>query len=87
MTKVRKILIIDDDKMVRDTLKLMLQAVGHTLAFAADGRQGIKAPRAARSDQRLAQRLDRRFLSKAQSCDLHFTALHCTTGRTACQER
>lgn len=37
-----KILVIDDDRMVRDTLKLIIQGSGHVAAFANDGREGLK---------------------------------------------
>ncbi len=38
-----KILIIDDDKMVRDTLRMILSAAGHEIMLAADGKEGLKA--------------------------------------------
>jgi two-component system, chemotaxis family, chemotaxis protein CheY len=38
-----KILIIDDDKMVRDTLRMALTAAGHQIILAGDGKQGVKA--------------------------------------------
>jgi two-component system, chemotaxis family, chemotaxis protein CheY len=38
-----KILIIDDDKMVRDTLRMLLTAAGHHIIVANDGKQGLKA--------------------------------------------
>jgi len=38
-----KILIIDDDKMVRDTLRMLLTAAGHQIVVANDGKQGLKA--------------------------------------------
>ncbi len=38
-----KILIIDDDRMVRDTLKIILSAVGHQITIANDGVLGVKA--------------------------------------------
>jgi two-component system, chemotaxis family, chemotaxis protein CheY len=37
-----KILIIDDDKMVRETLRLILAAAGHQILLANDGKQGVK---------------------------------------------
>ena len=36
-----KLLVIDDDRRVRDTIKLVLEAVGYTLAFATNGREGL----------------------------------------------
>lgn len=36
-----KLLIIDDDRRVRDTLKLVLEAAGCTLEFATNGREGL----------------------------------------------
>jgi DNA-binding response OmpR family regulator len=36
-----KILIIDDDRRVRDTIKLVMEAAGYTLAFASNGREGL----------------------------------------------
>jgi len=38
---VARILIIDDDKPVRDSLGAMLSAVGHDVRLAAHGREGI----------------------------------------------
>jgi two-component system, chemotaxis family, chemotaxis protein CheY len=38
-----KILIIDDDKMVRDSLRMVLTAAGHQIVVANDGKQGVKA--------------------------------------------
>src|SRR5690349_24914916 len=38
-----KVLVIDDDRMVRDTLKIILEAAGHEIVLANDGRQGVKA--------------------------------------------
>jgi DNA-binding response OmpR family regulator len=38
-----KILIIDDDKMVRDTLRMILAEAGHQIFLAGDGKQGLKA--------------------------------------------
>lgn len=37
-----KILVIDDDRMVRETLKLILSSVGHEIILANDGKQGVK---------------------------------------------
>ena len=36
-----KLLVIDDDRRVRDTIKLVMEAAGHTLAFATNGREGL----------------------------------------------
>jgi CheY-like chemotaxis protein len=36
-----KILIVDDDSTVRATLGLLLEGAGHSVALAADGRQGL----------------------------------------------
>jgi DNA-binding response OmpR family regulator len=38
-----KILVIDDERMVRETLKIILTAAGHEVLLADDGYQGIKA--------------------------------------------
>lgn len=38
-----RILVIDDDPMVRDTLRLILTAAGHQFALAFDGKAGLKA--------------------------------------------
>lgn len=40
---VAKILVIDDDRMVRESLRLILGAAGHQLILAGDGKQGTKA--------------------------------------------
>ncbi len=37
-----RILIIDDDRMVRDTLKVILVAAGHQVALATDGKDGLR---------------------------------------------
>lgn len=37
-----RILIIDDDRMVRDTLQLILTTAGHKVALANDGKEGLK---------------------------------------------
>ena len=37
-----RILIIDDDRMVRDTLKVILTTAGHKVALATDGKDGLK---------------------------------------------
>jgi len=36
-----RILIIDDDRMVRETLKIVLMTAGHEVALANDGKEGI----------------------------------------------
>ena len=36
-----KLLIIDDDRRVRDTIKLVMEAAGYTLDFATNGREGL----------------------------------------------
>lgn len=38
-----KILVIDDDRMVRDTLKIILLAAGHEVLLTEDGRKGMQA--------------------------------------------
>jgi DNA-binding response OmpR family regulator len=38
-----KILVIDDDRMVRDTLKIILVAAGHEVRLAEDGNKGMLA--------------------------------------------
>jgi len=38
-----RILVIDDNQLVRDTLKAVLLSVGHKIAFAADGEEGLRA--------------------------------------------
>ena len=38
-----KILVIDDDRMVRDTLKIILSAAGHEVRLAEDGNKGMQA--------------------------------------------
>lgn len=37
-----KILLIDDDETVREVLSLALERVGHTVASACDGREGLR---------------------------------------------
>ena len=37
-----RILVIDDDRIVRDTLNVILAAAGHQVALAHDGKEGIK---------------------------------------------
>jgi two-component system, chemotaxis family, chemotaxis protein CheY len=36
-----RILIIDDDRMVRETLKIVLTTAGHEVAMANDGKEGL----------------------------------------------
>ncbi len=38
-----RILVIDDDERVRDTLRLILTGAGHQVALARDGRVGLEA--------------------------------------------
>lgn len=38
-----KILVIDDERMVRETLKIILTAAGHEVLLTDDGLQGTKA--------------------------------------------
>jgi len=38
-----KILVIDDDRMVRDTLKIILVAAGHEVMLTEDGNRGMQA--------------------------------------------
>jgi CheY-like chemotaxis protein len=40
-SSMSKILIIDDDKMVRDTLKIIVEAAGHQTLVANDGKEGL----------------------------------------------
>jgi DNA-binding NtrC family response regulator len=40
---VAKILIIDDDEIVRDILSAMLTTAGHEIRLASDGTQGLQA--------------------------------------------
>ncbi len=37
-----RILIIDDEKPVRKTLRRMLEPAGHEVVEAADGREGVE---------------------------------------------
>jgi DNA-binding response OmpR family regulator len=38
-----KILVIDDDRMVRETLKIILTAAGHEVVLTEDGNKGLRA--------------------------------------------
>lgn len=38
-----RILVIDDDEVVRDTLRLILAGAGHQVALAPDGKAGLEA--------------------------------------------
>ncbi len=38
-----KILVIDDDRMVRETLKIILAAAGHEVLLTEDGNKGLRA--------------------------------------------
>ena len=40
--KHKRILVIDDDPLVRRTLQLLLQQAGYTVDSAADGQQGLE---------------------------------------------
>jgi CheY-like chemotaxis protein len=44
------ILIIDDDKLVRDTTRILLRANGYDVAMAQDGKSGIAAIEAGKFD-------------------------------------
>jgi CheY-like chemotaxis protein len=44
------ILIIDDDRLVREATQILLRARGYDVAAAADGKSGIEAIRAGRFD-------------------------------------
>ncbi len=44
------IMIIDDDKLVRETTMILLRAKGYAVDAAADGKSGIEAIRAGRFD-------------------------------------
>src|SRR5258705_10092114 len=56
------------------------------ISFVAGGCQSVEPASAAGRNQRFAQRIDVCFSSKAEAGDLHFTALHWMTGRTASQD-
>jgi CheY-like chemotaxis protein len=45
-----KILVIDDDAMVRETITQILEDLGHRVMIAEDGRSGVAAFRAERPD-------------------------------------
>jgi CheY-like chemotaxis protein len=47
---MQKILIIDDDSLVRDTLLRILQRKGYEVLVAADGRQGVQVYRGENPD-------------------------------------
>lgn len=47
---MKKILVVDDEAGVRDTLGRFLRSLGYDVAFAADGLQGLEAARAALPD-------------------------------------
>ena len=44
------ILVIDDDPDTREVLQGTLESAGHTVALASDGKQGVQAYRASRTD-------------------------------------
>ena len=37
-----KILVVDDERSIRNTLKEILEFEGHTIAVAEDGKQGLE---------------------------------------------
>jgi two-component system chemotaxis response regulator CheY len=45
-----RILVIDDDSLIRETLRRMLEGAGHEVAEAEDGAAGLKAVSAQRPD-------------------------------------
>jgi CheY-like chemotaxis protein len=45
-----KVLIIDDDRMVRETIKIILESAGHAAFLAGNGREGLKIFTAAAPD-------------------------------------
>lgn len=45
-----KILLIDDDKLVREATQILLRARGYDVVVAADGRSGIEAARTDKCD-------------------------------------
>jgi two-component system, chemotaxis family, chemotaxis protein CheY len=45
-----RILLIDDEKMVRETFRAILEAAGHVVDEAADGQEGIDQFRKQRAD-------------------------------------
>jgi CheY-like chemotaxis protein len=47
---VPSILIVDDDKLVREATQILLRAKGYDVAIAQDGETGIKAIRAGQFD-------------------------------------
>lgn len=49
-TEMAFILVIDDDPDTREVLKGTLEAAGHEVALATDGKQGVQMYRARRAD-------------------------------------
>jgi two-component system, chemotaxis family, chemotaxis protein CheY len=45
-----RILVIDDDSLIRETLRRMLEGAGHEVTEAEDGAAGLKAVKAQRPD-------------------------------------
>lgn len=46
----KKILVVDDDKLIRESLAAMLRNQGHIVVEAADGQQGLAVAAAERPD-------------------------------------
>lgn len=46
----KKILVVDDDKLIRESLAAMLRNQGHVVVEAADGQEGIKVAEKERPD-------------------------------------
>jgi len=44
------VLLVDDDKMVREATQILLRAKGYDVVVAADGKSGIEAAKAGRFD-------------------------------------
>tara|TARA_R110002096_G_scaffold50539_12_gene132579 strand:- start:2420 stop:2800 length:381 start_codon:yes stop_codon:yes gene_type:complete len=47
---VAQIGLIEDDKMIRDTLQRILKRMGHTVATASNGREGLDTVRKVKCD-------------------------------------
>jgi CheY-like chemotaxis protein len=50
VTKAIKILVIDDEAAIRDTLKFILEAYGYQVATASNGREGLETFEMVRPD-------------------------------------
>src|SRR5260370_27982329 len=50
MSPMQSILVIDDDESLRDTVAVMLEQEGFTIAQAADGRTGLDRARTLKPD-------------------------------------